>query len=229
MKMISMIEEWSSISIIIRLVMATLLGSLIGLERSSTKHTAGLRTFALVCLGSSVATMLNIYLAKSCGGTMDSSRISAQVVSGIGFLGAGTIIVTGHNQIKGLTTAASLWVTAIMGMAIGAGFVLCSVMCFLLVMTTILLFRRISRSAENRSRFIDIYIEVEKDMGAICLRNYIYDSGYGIIKMEKTEQSPLRTSDVVINLELDLYKKMMHQKIIQQMNVLKYVNYIEEL
>ena len=108
-------------AVAIRLVLATLCGSLIGWERVVRRHSAGIRTFALVSLGSAVATVLNLYLAILPNMGADVSRIPAGVVSGIGFLGAGTIIVTGRNQIKGLTTAASLWVASCMGMAFGAG------------------------------------------------------------------------------------------------------------
>ena len=108
-------------AVAIRLVLATLCGSLIGWERVVRRHSAGIRTFALVSLGSAVATALNLYLAILPNMGADVSRIPAGVVSGIGFLGAGTIIVTGRNQIKGLTTAASLWVASCMGMAFGAG------------------------------------------------------------------------------------------------------------
>ena len=109
-------------AVAIRLVLATLCGSLIGWERVLRRHSAGIRTFALVSLGSAVATVLNLYLAILPNMEADVSRIPAGVVSGIGFLGAGTIILTGRNQIKGLTTAASLWVASCMGMAFGAGY-----------------------------------------------------------------------------------------------------------
>ena len=113
------LEGTSDIAVGIRLIIATFFGSLIGWERIVKRHSAGIKTFALVSLGSAVATALNIYLAQMPELNADVSRIPAGVVSGIGFLGAGTILVTGRQQIKGLTTAASLWVTSCMGMAIG--------------------------------------------------------------------------------------------------------------
>ena len=121
---IDFLESPQDIAVAIRLVIATLFGSLIGWERVVKRHSAGIKTFALVSLGSAIATALNIFLALEPELNADVSRIPAGVVSGIGFLGAGTILVTGRQQIKGLTTAASLWVTSCMGMAIGGGYLI---------------------------------------------------------------------------------------------------------
>ena len=116
-------EELNMASVAVRLILATLLGSFVGMERAHKRYAAGIRTFALVCLGSALATMIGLYLGEISALGADVGRIPAQILCGIGFLGAGTIIVTERKQVKGLTTAAGLWVTATMGMAIGAGFV----------------------------------------------------------------------------------------------------------
>jgi putative Mg2+ transporter-C (MgtC) family protein len=107
--------------ILVRLAAAAVLGAALGLEREIHGHQAGMRTHMLVSLGSAVFTVLSIYGFSTPGGAAyDPSRISAQVVTGIGFLGAGAIIKYGTN-IRGLTTAASLWVVASIGLAAGAG------------------------------------------------------------------------------------------------------------
>ena len=111
--------DWTSI--VIRLLAATLCGGLLGMERERKKRPAGLRTYILVCMGAALVIMTNIYITDLYG-TGDPTRLAAQVVSGIGFLGAGTIIVTTRNRVRGLTTAAGLWASACMGIAIGAGF-----------------------------------------------------------------------------------------------------------
>lgn len=111
MSLLNYIQQFNSVSIILRLVLATFLGALIGLERGSHGQPAGLRTFAIVCLGSCLAMITDEYLVTTYH-TGDPARLAAQVISGIGFLGVGTIIVTGKNYVKGLTTAASLWTTA---------------------------------------------------------------------------------------------------------------------
>ena len=106
--MLQYLEQFNLLSVFVRLALSTVLGGLIGLERGSHGQPAGLRTFALVCLGATIAMITDEYLVVTYG-TGDPARLAAQVISGIGFLGVGTIIVTGKNYVKGLTTAASLW------------------------------------------------------------------------------------------------------------------------
>ena len=110
--------------IVIRLLLAMLLGGLVGLEREAAGKAAGLRTHHLVCVGSALVMMTSIFLFETYKGQaeVDPSRLAAQVISGIGFLGAGTIIQSGAN-VKGLTTAASLWAVATVGLAVGCGFI----------------------------------------------------------------------------------------------------------
>ena len=132
----------------------------------------------MVSLGAAVSTALNIKLGYIPGLEADVSRIPAGVISGIGFLGAGSILVTGRNQIKGLTTAASLWVCAAMGLVIGAGYLLVGIVCFALIMIANHVLQNLSVSVEEHSRYISIYLEVEKLKGCceaaqVHLRNRI--------------------------------------------------------
>lgn len=115
------VREVTYISIIIRILAAFLLGGVIGMERGMKNRPAGLRTYMLVCVGSCLIMLTNQYIYQVFD-TGDPVRMGAQVVSGIGFLGAGTIVVTKRNQIRGLTTAAGLWAAAAVGLAIGIGF-----------------------------------------------------------------------------------------------------------
>ncbi len=226
---IDYLEGSSMTAVGVRLFLATLFGCLIGWERIVNKQKAGIRTFALVSLGAAVATVLNLYLVDSIGESVDASRIPAGVVSGIGFLGAGTIIVTGRNQIKGLTTAATMWVTASMGMAIGAGYLGVGVVCFVLVMITNRILFALSRQVEEHSRYISIYLEVEKAKGVIKLRQYISETGYDLNSMNKTKEKTLQASDVAITIELDMKKKKDHMKVLEEFAGLEYVNYLEEV
>ena len=114
-------REMSIASVAFRLVLAVICGGLIGIERELNNHSAGLRTYMLVCVGSCLIMMTNQYVYQVFD-TGDPLRLGAQVVSGIGFLGAGTIIVTKNNQVKGLTTAAGLWTAAGIGLSLGIGF-----------------------------------------------------------------------------------------------------------
>ena len=112
--------ELNEYTICLRIALSMLLGSILGAERTRKRRGAGLRTYTLVCLGATVVMMTGQFMMEYFGDT-DPARLGAQVVSGIGFLGAGTILVTGAQKIKGLTTAAGLWAAACLGIAIGIG------------------------------------------------------------------------------------------------------------
>lgn len=224
---IEYLQGYTEIAVAIRLLIATLLGSLIGWERITRRHNAGIKTFALVSLGAAVATVLNVYFAE--WGGVDVSRIPSSVVSGIGFLGAGTILLTGRNQIKGLTTAASLWVTAMMGMAIGAGFLSTGIVCFLLVMIANSILAKLSQRVEKHNRYISIYIEVEKAKGVTRLRQFFTDSEYELLSMNKTKEKTLQESDAAIVVDVYLGASMDHQGVLNEINSLEYVNYLEEI
>ena len=125
---IAYLREFHFASVVLRLVLAMLLGGCIGLERERKRRPAGFRTYMLVCLGAALTVLLSLYeytlvtgpwstLAAELGMKTDVSRFGAQVINGIGFLGAGTILVTGRQQVKGLTTAAGLWASACTGLA----------------------------------------------------------------------------------------------------------------
>lgn len=115
------LRELTLLSVPLRIAAVLLLSGVIGMERAMKNRAAGFRTYMLVSIGSCIIMMTNQYVYQ-CLGTGDPVRMGAQVVSGIGFLGAGSIIVTSHNQVKGLTTAAGLWASACLGLAVGIGF-----------------------------------------------------------------------------------------------------------
>ncbi len=223
------LQGMDDIAVAIRLLLATFCGSLIGFERVVRRHSAGIRTFALVSLGSAVAAVLNIYLAVLPEMNADVSRIPAGVVSGIGFLGAGTIIVTGRNQIKGLTTAASLWVASCMGMAFGAGYLSVGIICFALVMIANVVLVHLTQTIEKNSRYVSIYIEVEENNGVKKLRKKLIEMGYSISSMNKTKDKTLLGTDVALMIELDFLKKHSHQDILEMLNNLDFVSYVEEV
>ena len=128
---------------VIRLALSFAAGSIIGIERSSRRQVAGLRTHILISLGASCLMMLSIWLPQQIGGG-DPGRIAAQVVAGMGFLGAGAIIKLGNN-IRGLTTAASLWVTAAIGLAIGAGMFIAALTVVILALITLIFLHYVER------------------------------------------------------------------------------------
>lgn len=226
---IDYLQGTSSIAVGIRLVVAIVFGGIVGWERIIKHHSAGIKTHALVSLGSASATALNIYLAMLPGLDADVSRIPAGVVSGIGFLGAGTILVTGRKQIKGLSTAATLWVTSCMGMAIGAGYLEIGFVCLLMVAFSNILLKQLSNKVEGYSKYMNIYIEVNKNRGVNKLMKMLSDQGYTIISMTKSKEKTLQSSDTGLILDLDLDKKRSHHEILNMLSNEEYVNYVEEV
>ncbi len=132
------VSQWD---LILRLIIATVLGGLIGLERETGKRPAGLRTYMLVSLGSALFTVLSIYAFPLHGAAQDTARVAAQIVVGIGFLGAGTLWRS-QNAVHGLTTAAGLWVAAAIGMAVGSGFMLLAAVSTILVLIILAVLHR---------------------------------------------------------------------------------------
>ena len=146
------------IQLFIRSSAAVVIGCLIGSERVRHGRAAGMRTHILVCLGACMTSLTSVYVNNILGINGDVFRIPAQVVSGIGFLGAGMIILKSNNVIKGLTTAAGIWATGTIGIALGYGFYSGAVIVFFLFIGTITLFAKFER--KNKSTEI-IYIEID--------------------------------------------------------------------
>ncbi len=223
------LEEYNTLSILLRLVLATIFGGIVGMERASKGHAAGLRTFALVCLGAALATITNVHLAVLTDQAVDASRIPAGVMSGIGFLGVGTIMVTNRNHIRGLTTAAGLWVTATLGIALGTGMIWISSVAFLLIVFTIVILQKISRYQEANNRLISLYLVVEKADGVKRTLRYLTDMGYEIASMERKKEKVIGESDVALQLEIDLKKRCSHNEFISRMASMEGILYLEEI
>ena len=153
---IEFFKTFTLASLTVRMIAAVLLGGAIGFARTKQGQAAGLKTHVLVSLGASLATILGLYTTEVLGYNNDPMRVAAQVVSGIGFLGVGTILVVGKSHIKGLTTAAGLWATACIGLACGVGFVSVAVISTLIVMITMTVVNRIeiSKSWNHNEYFL---------------------------------------------------------------------------
>jgi len=159
--LLAYLREFSVITVLIRLVLAALFGGVIGLERGRQRRAAGLRTHILVCLGAALTATVGFFAREVLliGGT-DPLRVSAQVISGIGFLGVGTILLKGRFQITGLTTAAGLWVTAAIGIALGAGFYEGALIAFLVTVVTVVLLHKIERVINDHHSTFGMYVEI---------------------------------------------------------------------
>ncbi len=223
-------SELNIISITFRLLLSMILGGILGIDRVRKKRPAGLRTYMIVCIGSTLVMLTNQYIVQNTGNS-DPTRIAAQVISGIGFLGAGTIIVTGHNQVKGLTTAAGLWASAAIGLAVGVGFyegaVLFSIALFIVMNSLQFLDRYISA----KSRIMTLYIEFSKTnknsisnfLSEVRSKNMIvYDFQINKIK-------GLGNHSVSVTLTIEMDKSYQHTEVLGMFSCIEGVTYIEEL
>lgn len=159
-QIMELLRELNFCSVLFRLLLAAVFGGCIGLERGKHNRAAGLRTHILVCVGSAVTILVGLYTVQELGFTSDPMRIGAQVVSGIGFLGAGTILHRDHTQVTGLTTAAGLWTTASIGLAVGVGAYWIALVAFAIMMVTVVLLIRMERSSKRPSVY-SYYLEVQ--------------------------------------------------------------------
>ncbi len=157
------LREFNLITVTIRLVLAMIFGAVIGLERGKQGRAAGMRTHILVCLGACLVTMIGFYSVEILGTTGDPLRVAAQVVSGIGFLGVGTILIKGRFQITGLTTAAGLWCAAAVGLSLGSGFYEGSIITFILAVLTVTVVHKIEYTFNKRHRRFGMYVEIRSD------------------------------------------------------------------
>ena len=158
---IDLLQEFNGVSVTVRVLLAAVLGGLVGRERGRRGRAAGMRTHVLVCLGAAMTSMVGLYSAEILGFTNDPLRVSAQVISGIGFLGAGTIMTRNHAQITGLTTAAGLWATASLGLCIGTGFYGGVLAAFLVILVTMVALPSLERKRRTRREYVCYYLELD--------------------------------------------------------------------
>ena len=172
---IEYLRDFNTVSIALRLILAMLLGGTIGLERGKQGRAAGMRTHIFVCLGATLTTMIGFFAVQVMGSTGDPLRVAAQVISGIGFLGVGTILIKGRFQITGLTTAAGLWCAAAIGIALGAGFYEGALITFACSMLTVTIFWRVEYMLNKKYRRFGIYVEISSDKEVRRAIDYISD------------------------------------------------------
>jgi len=159
----------STVDVVLRLLLATLAGGIIGMERERIRRAAGFRTHILVCCGSSLVMLISLFLFEAYGAyaNIDPGRLGAQVISGIGFLGAGTIIKDG-STIKGLTTAASLWAVSCIGLALGSGFYVGGLTATVLVLIALKFFSGFERfKVADRKRLFSLEVLIDNNPGQI--------------------------------------------------------------
>ncbi len=222
------IREVTYLAVAIRIFAAVLLGGMLGLERGLKNRPAGLRTYMLVCVGSCLIMLTNQYMFQVYG-TGDPVRMGAQVVSGIGFLGAGTIIVTRRSQIKGLTTAAGLWTAAGVGLALGVGFYEAAVLGSVAIFVILTLMQRMDTSMHRKTQHLDIYIELTEQLSLGQLARAIREAGLDISELKKEQVGDPLSGNRAYVATLHTKRRRSHQDLLDTVGAIAGVAYLEEL
>lgn len=210
------IRGLSLAAILIRMLLAVLCGGIIGIEREFKRRPAGFRTHILICMGAAITTLTSEFLMLEMHYTADISRLGAQVIAGIGFIGAGTIIVTRHQRVKGLTTAAGLWTVAIVGLCIGCGFYEGAVVTTLLVLVAGLVFAKLEYWITSHAPEVNVMLEYT-DEG--CLETFLQlfrDKNVKILHMEIARPTFGDTRNACVIFTLRLHKKYRIQKLMAE-------------
>lgn len=180
------LAEFSPVTVVIRVLLAALAGALVGLEREFHGRAAGLRTHMMVALGAALTAMIGLYTVHELGMSSDPLRVGAQVISGVGFLGAGTILLRGGgSRITGLTTAAGLWTAASIGLAVGVGFYVGAFMTVFAVMLTFTLVTRVEARMNRKRQRMAIYLEVDH-VDAVSPMLDMLRTEYGLLEAQVT-------------------------------------------
>ena len=218
-------------SIFLRLFLSVILAAILGCERASKRHSAGLRTFLVISLASTIASMIDMFLIESY--ELKFAFVSVACVIALASISINSIVFSAKNQIKGLTTSASLWACGIIGIAIGIGFYTIAIIGFLILLCSLSLLPDMERFLKNRSNHFEIHLELKSKNDLPNFMATIRELGLRIDEIEinsaylNSGLSVYSVSLTIISPELKKYKT--HTEIISAIQSLDYVNYIEEM
>ncbi len=216
------------LSVTLRLVAAVICGGVIGLERERKRRPAGFRTHILICLGAAMTTLTSQFLVLELNLFTDMARLGAQVIAGIGFIGAGTIIVTKRRQVKGLTTAAGLWASAIVGLCCGAGFVEGAVIATVIILLAELVFSRIEYLLMSSSRVLNLYVEYSDGDCLGKIVDTIKKTSAYIVDMEVTKSAG-EGKNPCVTFSIRTPRKLPHAQLATKISAVSGVSSVEEL
>ena len=216
-------------SICLRMVLAVVCGGIIGLEREYKRRPAGFRTPILICLGAAMTTLTSQYLYLYMHYYTDMARLGAQVVAGIGFIGAGCIIVTRRRRVKGLTTAAGLWAAAVIGLCLGGGFFEGGIFATLLILAAEMFFSKLEYRVLDNAPEVNLYMEyTNKD----CLENVLKlfrELNLKVLNMEITRSTETEKHNACALFTLQLNKKCGVERVLAGVHATQGVISVEEL
>lgn len=224
-------SELGTASILFRVLISAVISAIIGWERSSKRHSAGLRTFMLVSLGSTVVMMLDLILGEASG--KPQFLLSAATIVAIAVISINSILFSSRNQIKGLTTSVGLWTFSIVGLTLGAGLYTLTLISFIALLTELMWFPAVEKYLMNRSNHFEVHLELKSSMYLPNFVSTIRRLGLTIDDIELNPayaNSGLSVYSIAISVssqELKKYKT--HSEIIEALRVLDYVYYIEAM
>ena len=222
-------EQLDWLSVAVRLMLAVICGGVIGLERERKRRPAGFRTHILICLGAALTTMTSQYLSLNLGLFTDMARLGAQVIAGIGFIGAGTIIITKRRQVKGVTTAAGLWAAAIVGLCCGAAFCEGAVIATAVIILAEVVFAKLEYFIVSSARVINLYVEYSDSSRLGTIVDTIKGTGAYIVDMEITKKSSAEGRNPCAVFSIQTPRKIKHQSMMTMLAKLDGVVSVEEL
>ena len=222
------IREVTYLAVALRVVAAVIIGGLIGLERGMKNRAAGMRTYMTVCLGACLIMLTNQYIFQVYGAG-DPVRMGAQVVSGIGFLGAGTIIVTRRNQIKGLTTAAGLWSAAGVGLALGIGFYEAALIGGFAIFFVMTMLQKMDNKMHRNAKVLEVYVELSRELSLGDFLREIREREIEIRHTERDHDAEPENGVRAYLFNLKLQKRQNHIDVLDELREIPGVTYLEEL
>lgn len=221
-------RELNITSELLRVVLALIIGGIIGIERGNKNQPAGFRTYMLVCLGATIVMMTNQYICNYFD-TGDPSRLGAQVVSGIGFLGAGTIIVARDNRVRGLTTAAGLWSVACIGIALGIGFYEGAVFAGLAILLVMTIFRKLDKKVHEHSRYLRLYLNFASTDALNDFMKQTEQNGIKVVDIQTLKAKKNQRNSVSVVLAMRIEQAQTHREVIQKIREFNGLQYLEEV
>jgi putative Mg2+ transporter-C (MgtC) family protein len=208
--------------------LATICGGILGAERGRKKRPAGFRTHILVCIGAAMVMITSQYMTDILKISTDASRMGAQVISGIGFLGVGTIVV-GNREVKGLTTAAGLWSCACMGLAIGIGFYEGALISCVFLFGVFTVLHKLDLYSRNHSRILDVYVEIKHITGVESFLDAVKSDGTKVSNIEVKKSNEMDKHTIGLTMTLTLADKIEHSEYILKLHTIENVLSVEEI
>ena len=223
-----LLETYDIPAIMLRLLLTSICSGVLGYEREKRNQAAGFRTYMIVSNASALVMMVNQYVYELYG-MGDPVRMGAQVISGIGFLGAGAILVTRNQQVRGLTTAAGLWSVAIIGMAMGAGFYAGGAACFVVIYITMKFLARIDKKIGKQPRMLNMYCELKRREYVRDLIRYAQDKRYRISHLQIDSLGKEADEEVAVSFVLHTNGDIRSEQLVAELEALHELSFAAQI